>query len=64
MNHWVDTSPAPQPTNAKIVNQKQFLMDRVRMCEDIRGLQPNIIAVDFYEEGDVLGVVDKLNGVG
>ncbi len=64
LNHWVDTSPAPQPTNAKIVNARKFLLDRIAMCEEIRGLQPNIIAVDFYEEGDVLGVVDELNGIG
>jgi hypothetical protein len=64
LNHWVDTSPAPRPTNAKIVNEKRFLLDRVRMCERIRGLQPTILAVDFYEEGDLLGVVDQLNGVG
>ncbi len=61
LNHWVDTSPAPRPTNAKIVNKRQFLLDRIEMCEQIRGLRPNIIAVDFYREGDVLGVVDELN---
>ncbi len=64
MNHWVDTSPAPRPTNAKVVNQKQFLLDRVAMCTDIRGIQPNILAVDFYGQGDVVGAVNELNGVG
>lgn len=64
MNNWVDTSPAPRPTNAKVVNQKDFLLDRVAMCTRVRGVQPNILAVDFYEQGNVLGAVDELNGVG
>jgi hypothetical protein len=63
MNNWVDTSPAPRPTNAKKVNRKDFLLDRVAMCTRIRGVQPNILAVDFYKEGNVFGAVDELNGV-
>ncbi len=64
LNHWVDTSPSPRPTNARIVNQKDFILDRVETCERVRGAQPNIIAVDFYREGDVVGAADELNGVG
>ena len=64
MNNWVDTSPAPQPTNAKVVNQKKFLLDRVEMCTEVRGVRPTILAVDFYKQGDVVGAVDELNGVG
>ncbi len=29
----------------------------------MRGLLPNLLAVDFYREGDVFGVADTLNGV-
>lgn len=61
LNNWVDTSPAPRPTNAKVVNQKRFLLDRVEMCTELRGVRPNILAVDFYEKGDVVGAVDELN---
>ena len=64
MNHWVDTSPAPRPTNAKVVNKKQFLLDRAAMCTELRGIAPNIIAIDFFKEGNVFGAVDELNGVG
>ncbi len=64
MNNWIDTSPAPKPGNAKVVNQKQFLLDRVELCTEVRGVEPKILAVDFYEQGDVTGAVDELNGVG
>ncbi len=64
LNHWVDTSPAPRPTNARVVNQKGFILDRVAMCERVRGIRPGILAVDFYEEGDVVGAAEELNGVG
>ena len=47
-----------------MVNRKQFILDRVAMCEELRGVQPNILAVDFYEEGDVVGAAAELNGVG
>jgi hypothetical protein len=64
LNNWVDTSPAPRPTNAKKANARRFLLDRIEMCERIRGIRPNIIAVDFYAEGEVPAVVDELNGEG
>ena len=64
INNWVDTSPAPRPTNAKVVNQRDFILDRVAMCAGIRDVEPGIIAVDFFKEGDVIGAVDELNGIG
>jgi hypothetical protein len=64
LNHWVDTSPAPRPSNASIVNQAALLAARIRRCARTRGMQPNIIAVDFFDQGDVVAVVDRLNGIG
>lgn len=62
VNHWIDTSPAPRPSNAAIVNERDALLARVRQCDRQRDLTANLIAVDFYEEGDVFGAVAKLNG--
>jgi hypothetical protein len=64
LNHWVDTTPAPRPSLAAIVNERAVLLGRARRCERIRHRLPNLVAVDFYRRGDLLGVVDKLNGVG
>jgi hypothetical protein len=63
MNHWIETAPSPLPSNAEIVNAYDFLLERARRCGRERGKLPNIIAVDFYRTGDLLDVVDTLNGI-
>jgi hypothetical protein len=64
VNHWVNTDPAPRPSNAALVNAYAPLLERARTCERTRGARVNLLAVDFYARGDVLAVVDTLNGVG
>ncbi|MGI9538962.1 MAG: hypothetical protein ACR2N6_02295 [Miltoncostaeaceae bacterium] len=63
MNHWVQRVAPPLASDAEVVNQREFLLERARRCEMERGLLPNIVAVDFHERGDTLDVVDELNGV-
>ena len=63
MNNWVETTPTPKPSNAAVVNAYPFLLARARECEKERHHIPNIVAVDFYRTGDVVRVVDALNGV-
>ncbi len=63
INNWVDTSPAPRASNAAVVNEHSALLKRAQTCQSIRHRLPNLIAVDFYKRGDVLGVVRALNGL-
>ncbi len=63
INHWIDTTPNPKPTNAELVNARAFLLDRARRCQQERGRLPNIIAVDFALTGDVVGAAAELNGL-
>ncbi len=63
LNHWIDTSPAPRPSNAEKVNAYRPLLDRARACQRERQRLPNVIAVDFYRTGDLFKVVDTLNGI-
>jgi hypothetical protein len=63
MNHWIETTPTPLPSNAAIVNAYDFLLKRARRCQKERGMIPNLVAVDFYRTGDLVRVVDALNGV-
>jgi hypothetical protein len=64
LNNWVDTTPIPRASNAAVVNARHALLTRSRTCEGIRHRLPNLVAVDFFRRGDVLGVVNALNGVG
>ena len=59
VNHFITLA---RPSN-QTINDYQQLLDRAEACRDERGLQPNLIAVDFISEGDVMAVVDTLNGV-
>jgi hypothetical protein len=63
VNHWITTDPVPLPSNAAKVNAREPLLRRARECQRLRDRLPNLVAVNFYEEGDVFGVVDTLNGV-
>jgi len=63
MNHWIESTPTPRPSNAEIVNAYDFLLKRAKACRKERGMIPNLVAVDFYRSGDLLRVVDALNGV-
>jgi hypothetical protein len=61
VNHWIESTPAPKPSNAEIVNARDFLLARAQACRKERGRLPNILAVDFAMTGDVLGVAAALN---
>ena len=61
VNNWINTDPAAKPSNAARVNARGFLLNRARQCARERELVPNLIAVDFYREGDLLGVAEELN---
>ena len=62
INHWIETTPAPRPSIADSVNAYDFLLRRARTCERERRHVPNVIAVDFYDIGDVVRVARTLNG--
>jgi hypothetical protein len=64
INHWIETTPRPMPSNAAIVNEYGFLLKRVQQCARERKHIPNVIAVDFYGTGGLMQVVDAMNGIG
>ena len=63
LNHWI-TNKAREISNATQVNARDVLLTRARDCQQQRGLLPNYVAVDFYDRGDLMSVVDTLNGLG
>lgn len=63
MNHWIESTPMPKPSNAEIVNSYDFLLKRAKRCQKLRKHIPNLVAVDFYATGDLVRVVQTLNRV-
>jgi hypothetical protein len=62
INSWIEKIPR-DPDLAARIDSRKALLQRARTCTRLRGLKPNLIAVDFYDRGDVLGVADRLNGL-
>lgn len=62
VNHWI-TDKAREVSNARRVNSRDVLLPRLEQCQAERDRLPNFVAVDFYDQGDLLDVVDTLNGL-
>ena len=63
INHWIESSPSPKPSNAVIVNAESVLVARANECRKERGKVPNVIAVDFAATGDIVRAAAVLNGL-
>jgi hypothetical protein len=61
-NHFLTAPLGGNPDFAEMVNYNPLFIDRVRECEEENDDFPNFVAVDFYDIGDLLDVVDALNG--
>jgi hypothetical protein len=61
INHWITNTSPPNPQQARAVNSYASLMHWVRRCRQVRDRFPSIIGVNFYDQGDLLKVVDRLN---
>lgn len=62
INNWIEKIPR-DPDLAARINSQTALLHRARLCERIRGLAPNLLAVDYYDRGNVFGVANVLNGL-
>lgn len=63
VNHWLST-PFSAPENGERVNRFEVLWPRVEQCRAEAGRIPNFVAIDFVSIGDLVAVVDRLNGLG
>ena len=62
VNHWVGT-PLPDAELSLEVNGATFLEARARRCAEAWGRTVSSLSVDFYDQGDLFLVVDRLNGL-
>jgi hypothetical protein len=63
VNHWL-ASFSKLISSAEEVNAYDVLKPRIDECEIERGRTPSMIAVNWYDRGDLFRVVNELNGVG
>ena len=63
INYWLTNDYRSLVTDARAINSYDVLSPFVAGCRQERGMLPNYIAVNFYNEGDLFRVVDELNGV-
>lgn len=59
VNHWIDSFPPSPSRNERIGGA--FLERRLERCERERGRPPNLVAVDFYENSDVVEIARDMN---
>ncbi len=62
LNHFL-TRPIAMRSLAEEINHDPFFTERVDRCVTEVGRAPNLVAVDFYDVGDLFTVVDHLNGL-
>jgi hypothetical protein len=62
VNHWL-AGFNKLVSNADLVNAYDVLRPRIDECIEVRGRVPSMIAVNWYDRGDLFRVVDELNGV-
>jgi hypothetical protein len=60
LNHWADLFPPRVKANRPFLTER-FLLERAHRCAAKRDMPVSLIAVDHYEQGDLIEAVDKLN---
>ena len=60
LNHWADIFPPRANANRPFLTER-VLLERAHRCAAKRGMPVSLIAVDHYEQGDLIEAVDKLN---
>ena len=58
LNHWLSPESSQTPADA---NAEEVLLPRAERCAAERGQPVNLVAVDYYDTGDLFEVVDTLN---
>ena len=62
MNHWVSNGLGlSDPLRSEEVNDYELLLQRAKDCWQFHENRPTFIAVDWWEDGDVVAVVEQIN---
>jgi hypothetical protein len=55
------TNPLPSKSSALVINQPAFLQKHVKACESVVKRNASVIFIDFWDEGDLVDVVQSQN---
>mmetsp|Transcript_1746 Transcript_1746/g.2310 ORF Transcript_1746/g.2310 Transcript_1746/m.2310 type:complete len:418 (+) Transcript_1746:63-1316(+) len=61
INHFVTTFLGPSEGAADTLNQRNSLEARISNCEIETNREPNFVAIDFWQKGDLLEVAQDVN---
>ena len=62
MNNWLKNQAGlSDPNRASEANEVNFIIDRAIECVEKHGKRPTFIAVDWWEEGDVIEAAERVN---
>ena len=62
MNNWLKNQAGlSDPNRAGEANDVDFMVERAIECIELHGKRPTFIAVDWWEEGDVVEAVERVN---
>ncbi|MEO8903961.1 MAG: hypothetical protein ABI488_16655 [Polyangiaceae bacterium] len=53
----------PSAELAATVNRDPFFSERMAFCKSAFGQEPTFVAVDFYDESDVIGITQRASGL-
>ena len=62
LDHYI-TDPVSSESASNATNQVPVIIERADDCSEQWGQIPNFIAVDYWEQGDIVLAVDNLNGL-
>ena len=62
MNNWLNNQAGlSDPTRSSEVNNVDFIVERAIECIENHGKRPTFIAVDWWEDGDVVEAAKQVN---
>lgn len=61
INHFVTKTWGPSQEAAKTINLRESLEERIIQCEKIAKAVTTVVAIDFWQQGDLLKVSQEIN---
>ena len=61
INSYITTTFGPSKSAASQINERDFIENRVKKCEELTGHKVNFYNIDFWQRGDLLSLTQEIN---